>query len=355
MTYDKLMSTTAMVPQLQQWWQADAAAEAQQAEQAQTGGGGDQQQQEPTVVEPPEPELSMDEIFNRTFSELSNEGPVVEDHTETVDQPEATVDGALPDPATVARGEHRQQTQQREQPQQPQQQPQPNDKPIEQVLRELLGERKEAPKPTAEEPRADPYRVPDYTAEQKAIVEAYESEFPEMARAEQIIRSREYNALTGYVFKQVEPVIAGQAERIKQLESVIGQMLGQQQTQQVESTIGEPIKDIKPKVEAWIETQPEFIRPAYKAIAEKGTAAEVIGLVQAYKASLGQQTQGQTQGRTQGRVITSIPVVPVTTKPKVPAGLRPVSSQRTAPTESGIARDDFEGAFTAFSKAVATS
>ncbi len=324
-----------------QQWQADAAGTEQQP--AQEG------------VATPEVEMSMDDIFNKTFQELSSEGPVVEEapapveaDPDVVETPD--VEGGLPDPATVAKGAAA--------PPAPTPTPDPAtsqpapkpataeaDKPIEQVLRELLGERQKAPVVEAK-PEPPKYTVPDYTPEQKAIVDAYEAEFPEMARAEQIIRAREYHALTGFVYSQIDPVIRGQAEKIAQLESVIGTMVGQQQVQSIQSTVGADLNDIRPKIEAWVETQPEFIRPAYKAIVEKGNQQEVVGLIKEWqKATNAPVAKAPTIGRQ--------PVAPVTAAPpkKVPAGLRPVPGMRSTPTETGIARDDYEGAFAAFSHA----
>lgn len=321
------------------------------------------------------PELTADEIFNNTFTELSADGPVIEaedgatGHEETAGATGATgAEGALPDPAHVAARGATGPTGEATPPVGATGATGPApavgatgatgpaDKPIEQVLRELLGQQRQPEPVKPEPPKPEPYKPPDYTPEQKAIVDAYEAEFPEMARAEQIIRSREYHAVTQYIFSQMQPIVQGQAERIVQLENLIASMDGRQQAQQIETTIGANLAEIKPKIEAWIETQPEFIRPAYKAIAERGTAQEVVGLVQAWKAAQGAPVgatgaTGAPVGATgaTGTAVIRTPVAPIgKAPPKVPAGLRPVPSVRTQPQEAGIPRDDFDGAFTAF-------
>lgn len=94
---------------------------------------------------------------------------------------------------------------------------------------------------------------------------------------------------------------------------------------------------------AWVATQPQFLQPAYNSILQKGSAADVVGLLNEYK---------KASSATGAAPVTPAPAVAQETKPaKNPVSAAAVAAtaavpatQRQNPTTKGDP-NDFDGAF----------
>jgi hypothetical protein len=188
---------------------------------------------------------------------------------------------------------------------------------------------KEEPAPVvADEP------APLYSADEAELLTAYEKDWTDVSKAEELKR-RQFGAdLVQYVFGQIAPEL----KRINELaESVANKM----HFTEIEQRIG-PVDDkVASEVDAWVEKQPTYLQAAYKQVLTKGTVEEVTDLFDRYKKETGK----------------TVEVKPVTSggselsdaAKQAAESLAPVSSRRSG-TEQQDDPNDFGAAFAKFSQ-----
>lgn len=187
------------------------------------------------------------------------------------------------------------------------------------------------PKPEAKKEPQQPQA--QYTEEERGLVDAYMKEFPEVARAEQLMRREENKALVGYIFGQIAPILT---------ELVGYARSGNERQHMAEITTANPdYSDIHQQVVDWVGTQPPGLKAAYNAVLQQGTPEDVTGLLQLWRTATGYKPAD-----TSTQATTSVKPAPV--EKRVIDNLKPPAGKRTTPVESGIAKDDFTGAFKAF-------
>ena len=184
------------------------------------------------------------------------------------------------------------------------------------------------PPPQVQQPAPAPLFTPDEMKE----LEAYEKDWPDVAKAEALRRRGEYSQLIGYVFEQV-------SQRLRPLEQMT--MGGAERSHLNDLyTLIPDYDQVRDPVLAWVDQQPAYLKNAYMQVAQQGTPAEVADLVGRYKQATGARAP-------------AAPVAPSAPAPavrKAAAALAPVKSARSNVADAQP--EDFDSAFAAFAKAI---
>jgi hypothetical protein len=190
-----------------------------------------------------------------------------------------------------------------------------------------------AAQPAAQQPAA---QEPDiYTPEERQLLESYQKDWPDVARAEQLARRAEYRQLVGYVFEEISKHLRPIAETVEVLST-------RTHLADLQSKVGD-YDQVRDRVVEWVAKQPAYLQTAYNHVIEQGTVEEVADLIERFKRESGATAQGN-MGQTQPRQKT--PELPPATK-KAAAALAPVGSKR-APVSPTLDLGNFEEAFAKF-------
>lgn len=210
------------------------------------------------------------------------------------------------------------------------------------LLREEL-----TPEPVAAaEPAAAPAK-PIYSDEDIAALAAYEKDWPDISKAEELKRRKEYRELLQYAFAEVARVY-GPAIQSMQESDANGHY------NEIVTAHADYDKIVEP-VKAWVKEQSPARRAAFTSIVTEGSADEIIDLIDLYK---------QAKGIAAPPAVASPPVVatPAAPAPAAPdTGTPPaakqaaqrlsvVNSKRTAAVVTSDP-NDFDAAFDEFAKA----
>lgn len=209
-----------------------------------------------------------------------------------------------------------------------------------QDLLNRLAEMLKQPAPKAEEPKQQaqpqqPAEEPVYTPEEQQFLQDYEKEWPDIVKAERLIRRGEYRAMVGYVFQEV-------AKELKPLLETVQTLAERNHLSDLKSSVSD-YDVVREKVIDWVGTQPTYLQMAYKHVIENGTADEVTDLINRYK-------------RESGAAPTPRPVahrkteLPPATK-QAAAALAPVGSKRSAVPQA-LDPQNFDQAFAEFADKV---
>jgi hypothetical protein len=191
---------------------------------------------------------------------------------------------------------------------------------------------REQPAPQAQTPAASAptQSAPLFSASELKELEAYEKDWPDVAKAEALRRRAEYNQLLAYVFDQV-------SQRIAPLEQQTGDVSTRSHLNDLYSLIPD-YDQVRDPVLQWVEQQPGYLKAAYQQVTRQGTPAEIADLVGRYKQSAG----------VPATIVA--PAAPALQVRKAAAALAPVKSARSGAVDA--APEDFSSAFDAFAKAV---
>ena len=192
-----------------------------------------------------------------------------------------------------------------------------------------------APQPAPQPQVQQPAPPPLFTEAEIKELEAYEKDWPDVAKAEALRRRAEYSQLIGYVFEQV-------AQRLRPLEQMT--MGGAERSHLNDLyTLIPDYDQVRDPVLAWVDQQPAYLKNAYMQVAQQGTPAEVADLVGRYKQATGAQVPAAPAAP-------AAPPAPAPQVRKAAANLAPVQSARSGVTDSQP--EDFDGAFAVFAKAI---
>lgn len=124
-----------------------------------------------------------------------------------------------------------------------------------------------------------------FTAEEQATLTQVQTDFPDVAKLLQAVERT-----------TIARVQNAYEARLKDLEAKISQQMAPalQVSQQYakDAHTSEILKghadafDVLPKVEAWVDTQPSFLKTAYNAVLDNGSAAQIVELFNLYKGSV---------------------------------------------------------------------
>lgn len=191
----------------------------------------------------------------------------------------------------------------------------------------------EAAPPAVEEP-------PLYTAEEQDFLKTYETDWPEVRKAEQMIRRQEYVSLVNYIFSEVSKQFSPLLENVQTLTQHTA--LTELQTKVADYS------DVRDKVVDWAENQPDYLRSAYDNVIKHGTVDQVVDLIDRWRKETGTViSQNAAPATPPQKKDTELPQA---TK-QAAAALAPVSSKRSTPVAQNNP-DDFDGAFRSFAETV---
>lgn len=214
--------------------------------------------------------------------------------------------------------------------------PAPAADPEQEDLLKRLAKLVKEPSEPAPAPAPAPQEAPLFSEEETKVLQDYEKDWPDVARAEALRRRAEYRQLVGYVFQEVSKVYQPYMEMVNQLAD-------HTQLQQIQTAVPD-YNDVRGQVVDWVNKQPTYLQVAYKHVINNGTADEVTDLIHRFKADTGVSPAAQAA---------PVPAAkkPATELPPVAkqaaAALAPVSSKRTVvPASNELS--NFDDAFAAF-------
>lgn len=214
-------------------------------------------------------------------------------------------------------------------------------------LADVLEQRRAAaaaqPQPQPQ-PQAPP-PVSPFSQEDATFLQQYTNDFPDVARAESLIRRAEYNVLTQHIFQQVAGAFAPRLALLEQLAD--GAAYGAL-AQRVPN-----YDDQRDKVVEWVKTHPGYLQEGMNRVISQGTVDEIADLFGRYEQATGQQApsaSGLAPAQPGAKVAPAAQVPELSPAAKQAAArLAPVSGKRSAPTQG--APLTFDAAFADFSKA----
>jgi hypothetical protein len=186
---------------------------------------------------------------------------------------------------------------------------------------------------------------PLYTEEEQQLIDTYQKDWPDIARAEALSRRAEYQQLLNFVFTQVQAVVGPLTE-------TVDVMSNQSHLAQLQGQIPD-YDDVRDKVVKWVDDQPAYLQAAYKHVITEGTAEEVADLVERYRKENGIEPPAKQEKASSGKQQqqSQDTELPAATK-KAAAGLAPVRSKRSNAGGEGADPADFDAAFAEFAKKI---
>lgn len=220
----------------------------------------------------------------------------------------------------------------------------------------------EKPAPAPEAPPAPTEPPPLYTAEEQAILDKYNQEWPDVSRGEALIRRGEYAQVVRFIFDQLAPQLAELAD----LRQAVDRTSTRTQYDEIVDLVPD-YDDVRDATLAWIDTQPAYLKAAYQNVANTGTPQDVADLITRFKretnyaAPAASTPAAQSGGTPPAGVAPAAPVAPAAASPApnaslpaaaaaAAASLKPVKTGRSEPV-SAPDPNDFDAAFAEYAKA----
>jgi len=196
--------------------------------------------------------------------------------------------------------------------------------------------RLDALKPTPEpaKPAAPAPEAPLYTADEETFLNKYVEDWPDVVKAEALIRRAEYKQLMNFVFAEV-------AKHLTPVMQTVDTLAERTQLSDLRSGV-EDYDTIRDKVVDWVATQPAYLRSAYENVIQNGTTEEALDLISRYRSATG-DTAKPAPAAAEPMTRKKDTELPAATKQAV-AALAPVSSKRSATIQTTDPQD-YEAAF----------
>lgn len=134
-----------------------------------------------------------------------------------------------------------------------------------------------APAPAAAAPA--PAEQPLYSEAEQAVIDAYKSEWSDVAAGEALIRRQENKQLLEFVFSQIKP-------HIDALYAQSGVAHERTQYQMLHDMVPD-YDDIREPTLAWIAAQPAYLKDAYMKVANEGTPEQVADIISRFRKETG--------------------------------------------------------------------
>jgi hypothetical protein len=219
---------------------------------------------------------------------------------------------------------------------------------ISQLKSNLAAERAAREAAAAEAVKPAPATVkelPLYSADEQAVLTKYQEDWPDVSKAEALMRRAEYTDLVGYIFQQMRAELAP-------LQDFVSTQAPRTQYSEIVKLVSD-YDDVRDKALAWVDSQPDYLKAAYKQVTDGGSPEEVADLITRFKKETNYVSPAApTPSATTGAAASTTPAVPA--KPAAPAlpaaatkaaaKLAVVKTGRTE-QESGTSDEDFDGAF----------
>ena len=193
------------------------------------------------------------------------------------------------------------------------------------------------PAPPAPPPQPEPEL---YTADEKKTIETYLKDWPDVAKADALIRRAEYVQLDRYFQERLQQVIQPIAQIVRTLSE-------KTQLQDLRSEVSD-YDDIHGKVVEWVGKQPAYLQVAYNHVVQSGTPEEVVDLINRFKQDTGYAAApAAAQAAVQAAAAPAKAVkAPTPAARQAAAALAPVAAKRSAVPQGEPAT--FDDAFAAF-------
>ena len=185
-------------------------------------------------------------------------------------------------------------------------------------------------------------QVPQLSKDELALVQQVEKDFPDVARAQAIVRRAEYQQVVRYIFDEVTRANAAKDAQLAPFLTLVQNLAERTHVGDLKSAVPDYDKvDVK-ALTAWIETQPAYLRGGYDSVLRTGTAADVKDVVDRFRAATGVTQVADPK-------VAAAAAAAEAARKKVITSLAPVQSGRTA-APAGEAPKDFDNAFDEFAK-----
>jgi len=176
-----------------------------------------------------------------------------------------------------------------------------------------------------------------FTDVEAKLLQDYEADFPEVARAEALRRRAENQVLVQHIFSQV-------AQALRPIQEALGGVVETTHVENLHKAVPD-YDDVRDKVVNWVGTQPAYLRAAYEHVIQEGTVDEVADLITRYRTATGAAPAAAAPVAVMAKKDVELP----DTAKRAAAALAPVASKRTAVVR-GSDPTDFDGAFSQFAK-----
>ncbi len=199
----------------------------------------------------------------------------------------------------------------------------------------------------AAEDAARAQQMPQLSNDELALVQQVEKDFPDVARAQAIVRRAEYQQVVRHIFDEVTRANAAKDAQLAPFLTLVQNLAERTHVGDLKSAVPDYDKiDIKSLV-AWVETQPAYLRPGYDQVLKTGTAADVKDVVDRFRASTGATQVVDPK-------VAAAAAAAEAARKKAITALKPVDSSRAA-APAGEAPSGFNDAFDEFAKALVAS
>jgi hypothetical protein len=210
------------------------------------------------------------------------------------------------------------------------------------VTQQVVGPPQQRSQP---QPQPQPQPEPSpFTPDEIAAVTEYQTEYPDIAKAEAVLRRADMLAAVRYVMAEVSKALQPTVATVQQLA-----------TRTHAGDLQRLVPDYnvtRDEIVAWAQQQPAYLHQGYAYVINRGTPEEVADLISRYRASTGAPVQQPPVQRQlpvqQQRQAPPTPQDPATRRAL--AGLSPVQTKRSA-SATGVEPVDFDSAFDYFANA----
>lgn len=189
---------------------------------------------------------------------------------------------------------------------------------------------------------------PQLSPEDLATVQAFEKDFPDVAKAQAIVRRAEYRQIVGHVFEEVEKAFN---ERVAPIAALVQNLAERTHVGDLKTVVPDYDKLDVAKLSEWVTKQPAYLRGGMDQVMKSGSAEDVKDLVTRFYSETGvKQPVVPDPAAAAAAAAEAVKVAAAeTARKKAIAALAPVPAKRgdsTAPPDP----TDFAGAFEMFSK-----
>jgi len=189
-----------------------------------------------------------------------------------------------------------------------------------------------------------PAETPLYSAEEQTALDAYHTEWKDVAVGEALVRRAEYKQLVGYIFGQIAPHLDALRTSTETTSARTRYTVLRERVADYDQ--------VRDATLAWVATQPPYLRAAYESVTNNGTPEDVVDLIGRFKKETGyvSKTAAPVASAPAAAPVSSAPAPLSAEVAAAVASLRPVTSGRTEPAQASDP-NDFDAAFAEFARA----
>lgn len=203
-------------------------------------------------------------------------------------------------------------------------------------LAQAVKEKVQPPQPQYEQPPQAYEPPPVLTQDDYKQLEAFEKDWPDVAKAMDLRAKEQAHAIVNHIFKEF-------AQEFRPVAQQVMAMRQQMHVQELHTRVND-YEDIRDKVVDWANKQPDYLRGAYQHVIQRGTPEQVQDLITRYR---------QENAPPPAAAQTQVAAPPKQLSPAVKKAaekLAPVQSKRSHVVR-GDDPNDFDGAFEQWAKA----